>query len=166
MKKEKITYQTEEQKELTKFIIVLVVLVLIILGVYFLSKVLLKIEVPDYEYTTGVVSTDIVVAGTMLNAKEKEYYVLAYDTKGVDAAAYTTFAGYYKTNKKDALKVYFLDLNNGLNKDHYVKEKSNPSAKTIKELKILDGTLIKVKNGKITKYIEGKDKIANELKAN
>ena len=69
-----------------------------------------------------------------------------------------------KDNQKDAVKIYYLDLNEGFNKDYYVKENSNPKAKKISDLKMLDGTLLKIQKGKITKYLEGTEKIAQELK--
>lgn len=164
MKKEKRTYQTEDQKEMQKFFLVLIALIGIILGVYFLSKVLIKPDVKDYEYTSGTISTTAISVGTIFTAPEKEYYVLAYDTKGIDAQSYVTYAGYYSQNKEKAIKIYYLDLSNGLNKEFYVTEKSNPKATKVSELKIKDGTLLKIKNGKIEKYMEGNEKIASELK--
>lgn len=160
--KNKITY--EEQNEMMKFFLVLLVVVALIIGVYFLSKILIKEEVKELSYQTGTVNTNVVVVGTLLNAPEKEYYVLAYDREKNDANAYATYAGYYANKQENATKVYYLELNNGLNKEYYVEEKSNPKAKTIKDLRMTDGTLIKVQNGKITKYIEGLENIKNELK--
>jgi len=162
--KKKMTYKTEEQNEMIKFFVVLLVVVGIIVGVYLISKVLIKEEVSDITYQTGTVNTNVVIVGTMLTAPEKEYYVLAYDTEKNDANAYATYAGYYASKQEDATKVYYLELNNGLNENYYVEDGSNKNAKTIKDLKMTDGTLIKIQNGKIVKYIEGLDNIKNELK--
>ena len=164
MNTEKRKYYTEEQKEIKKFILVLIGLIVIIFGIYLLSKLLIKPSVKNYEYETGQINNTIAIVGTMLNKNEKEYYVLAYDTKSNNAAAYNTYAGYYTSSKENALKIYYLNLNNGLNKNYYVTENSNPKATSIKDLKMIDGTLLKIKDGKITKYIEGIDKIAEELK--
>jgi len=164
LKKQNIVYKTEEQNEMIKFLVVLFVVVILIIGVFLLSKVLIKEEAKDLSYATGSVSTTACVVGTMLNNPEKEYYVLAYDTEGNDANAYTTYAGYYKNSQENAIKIYFLDLQNGMNKDYFVKENSNPKATKIKDLKIKDGTLIKIQNGHIAKYTEGLDNIKNELK--
>lgn len=164
MKKEKLNYKTEEQKEIVKFGIVLAILVCVIVFVYLLSSKFLNVSIKEYEYTTGTVSTDVVIVGTLLNQKEKSYYVMAYDSTKNNATSYNTYTEYYTSNKKDALKIYYLDLNNGMNKDYYVLENSNPNAKKIKDLKIIDGTLIKVENNKITKYIEGTKAIEKELK--
>ena len=75
MKSQKMNYRTEEQAELYKFVIVLFVVIGIIIGVYFVSKILVKEEVKDLAYQSGVVRTDVAVVGTMLNNPEKEYYV-------------------------------------------------------------------------------------------
>ena len=69
----KMKYQTEEQKELLKFGIVLLIVVGLILGVFLLSKVLIKPEAKEIEYQSGSVSTTTAIVGTMLNQKEEEY---------------------------------------------------------------------------------------------
>ena len=157
-------YQTEEQKELLKFGIVLLIVIGLIVGVFLLSKVLIKHEAKDLEYQNGSVSTTEAIVGTILNQKESEYYVLAYDYNSTNATAYKTYATNYTSNHSKAIKIYYLDLSNAFNKKYYVENNSNPSATTIKDLKMKDGTLLKIKNGKIIEYLEGMDKIAEKLK--
>lgn len=164
MKKEKLTYKTEEQQEMKKFLIILFIVVVIIVGVYGLSKVFIKEETKDLTYQTGEVSTDKVIVGTMLKKPEKEYYVLAYDTTGNNKDSYQIYAGYYTQINLKGIKIYYLDLNDVFNEKYYVKENSNPKATNIKDLKMLDGTLLKIENGKITKYIEGIEEVQKELK--
>ena len=160
----KTKYQTEEQKELIKFLIILGVVVVLIVGVYFLSKAFTKEEAKEYEYQAGVVGTSQVIVGTMLSRKDTEYYVLAYDSSSDYANSYSIYASYYTNEQKNALKVYYLDLSSAMNKNYYVTEGSNPKATKMSELKMKDGTLIRVKNGKITKYVEGIENISKELK--
>ena len=164
MKKQNIKYQTEESQEIKKFILVLLIIIVLIVGVYFLSKFFVKSNVAELTYQTGKISTNTAIVGTILNNPENEYYVLAYDSTGTNASAYITYANYYEDEQKNAIKIYYLDLNNGFNKTYYVTENSNPKATKISELKIKDGTLLKIKKGKITEYIEGLEKIANKLK--
>ena len=159
----KMKYQTEEQKELLKFGIVLLIVVGLILGVFLLSKVLIKPEAKEIEYQSGSVSTTTAIVGTMLNQKEEEYYVLAYDYNSDLGASYRNAASNYSAGEKK-LKVYFLDLNNAFNNPYYVKENSNPKATSLKDLRIKDGTLIRIKNGKIAEYIEGSEKILEKFK--
>ena len=159
----KMKYQTEEQKELLKFGIVLLIVVGLILGVFLLSKVLIKHEAKDLEYQAGKVSTTTAIVGTMFNQKEEDYYVLAYDFNSDLAVSYRNAVDNYSTvNNK--LKVYFLDLSNAFNNKYYVKENSNPKATSIKDLKMKDGTLIRIKNHKISEYIEGYEEIVKKLK--
>ncbi len=164
MKKQKIIYKTEEYEEMKKFIIVLIVVILLIVGIYFLSKLVIKNSAKELTYQAGSISTEVAIVGTMLNNPEKEYYVLAYDTEKNNAVAYKTYATYYTSEQKNAIKIYYLDLNDAFNKPYYVTENSNPNAKKIADLKIKDGTLIKVKDGKIVEYNEGIDNIAKKLK--
>lgn len=163
MKKEKLVYKTEEQTEIMKFFIVLFVVVALIVGVFFLSKAFIKEEVKDYVYQSGTVSTDVAVVGTLFNQPLKTYYVLAYDSTGNEVSSYSSYASNYTSKQENAIKIYTLDLNNGMNKDYYVKENSNPKATSTKDLRMIDGTLLKIQNGKITKYLEGMDEIKKEL---
>ena len=110
MAKEKITYKTEEQKEIIKFIIVLVIVIALIIAVFFLSKVLIKQEAEPTIYQTGEIATNIAIVGTLLNRPEDDYYVLAYDTNGTYASAYVTYAEYYTSSAENPIKIYYLDL--------------------------------------------------------
>lgn len=166
MKKQTLQYKTEETEEMKKFFLVLFIVIIVIILAFVFSSFFLKDEAKDYEYQTGQISTTTAIVGTILNNPESEYYVLAYDTNGVDANSYVTYGNYYKSNQKNAVKIYYLNLNSAFNKDYYVTENSNPKAKKISELKMKDGTLLHIKNGKIIEYIEGIDKIASKLKVN
>ena len=59
--------------------------------------------------------------------------------------------------------MYYIDLSNKLNESYYSEEESNPKATNIKELKLGDFTLIKVKDGKIVKYLEDEKEVKKEL---
>ncbi len=159
-----MNYKTQETEEMKKFILVLGVVLVIIIAIFAISKIFLKETAEEYEYQAGTVSTNIAIVGTILNNPENEYYVLAYDTKGTDASAYLTYASYYTNNATSPIKIYYLNLNSSFNQAYYVTENSNTKAKAIKDLKMLDGTLLRIKDGKIVEYIEGMDNIASKLK--
>ena len=74
-------------------------------------------------------------------------------------------AGRIYLDNEDALKVFYCDLGNFLNADYYVGSdgESNPDAQNISEFAFGDLTLIKVENGKITKYLEDVDAIKAEF---
>lgn len=157
----KMNYKTEESKEIMKFFIVLLVVIAIILVGLWITKLANKKNSQDITYASGNIATDKVIVGTMLS-RGGEYYVLCYDTSKNDANIYVTYGENYK-NKK-ALDLYYLDLSSEFNRKYYVDEDSNKEAKKIDELKITDGTLIRIKDGKIVEYIEGIQDISTKLK--
>ena len=157
----KMNYKTEESKEIMKFFIVLLVVIAIILVGFWITKLANKKNSQDITYASGNIATDKVIVGTMLS-RGGEYYVLCYDTSKNDANIYVTYGENYK-NKK-ALDLYYLDLSSEFNRKYYVDEESNKEAKKIDELKISNGTLIRIKDGIIVEYIEGIQDISAKLK--
>lgn len=162
----KISYQTEEQKELFHFFIVLGVIVVFVLAFYFISKAFIwDKSLFEVNYVAGEVNYDRAIVGTMFNRPEKEYYVMAYDESVSKAVYYSSLSTNYTTNKDGALKVYHLDLQNVLNSSYYVGSdgESNRKATKPSEIKLKDLTLIKIQNGKIVKYLENITDIEKEL---
>ena len=165
-KKANLSYKTEEQQEVLKFLILVTIIIVIVIGIYFLTRVFvtkdLKKDVTETA-VTGTINYDVTIVGTILNIPYDEYYVVVYDSTSPSAGKYSGIVSAY-VGKEDSIKVYTVDLSNDLNKDYYDKENSNPEAKTVSELKFGDITLIKVKKGEIKKYIEDYDAIKAELK--
>ncbi len=162
-------YATEEQKEVKKFIFLVLGLVLIIVGIYFftrafVTKDLNKKEENGYTYTEGSVNENIVIAGTMLNRPEKEYYIAAFSGEDVNLSYYNVIISKY-TEEEKALKVYHLNLDNELNQKYRASEGETASTKftNLEELKLGKFTLIKVKDGKVTKFITDIEKAKSEL---
>ncbi len=168
MKEKKIKYQTEEQKEIKKFIIVLIGLILIIVGIYyftraFVTKDLFKSNTLEKQYTNGAINYEVAIVGNMLNKPQTEYYVMALNSENIEYSYYRTIASKYSSKEK-ALKVYFVDLNNALNEKYVAKEEEKSNKYTsLEELKLGEITLIKVKNGKVSKFITDIDSIKKEL---
>ena len=153
---------SEIENEVYKFIKILVAVVIIVLGLYFFTnKFVTNNNGTKSNSQEGVISSNNIIVGSLLNRPYDSYYVLAYKSKDNDAAIYETYIGVYET-KENALRIYVIDLDNELNKDFY-QEKGNKNAKKIEDLKISSPTLIKVSHKSISKYIEGKDAIKKEL---
>ena len=170
IKKNKINYvTTEETNELKKFLIVIVVVLLCVGGIYlvtraFVTKDLFKDEEPTTEEVTPVVPNyDIAIMGTMLNRPEDTYYVVIYNTvEGDYVADMSALVSSY--NAKEGHKhIYTVDLSDYMNQSYYDPENVNVKAKTLEEVKVGDITLIKVKKGKIDKYIVDLAKMKKEL---
>lgn len=158
-------YYTEEQKEIQKFIIIVVVLVLVIGAIYFLTDKFVE-QGNSNNTTTGEINYDKATIGTLLNRPYDEYYAMIYSSNSTEESYYNSIKNNY-SSKDDGLKIYYIDLDNELNKKYYNvnnDNKSNPSAKSIDEINLGDITLIKVKNGEIVSYIEDIEQIKTELK--
>lgn len=158
-------YVSEEENEIKRFVIILLSIVIIIVLVYVVSNVFVKKDSKssDYESKTGEVDYNVVSIGTMLNRSEDEYYVMVYSQDGSSSTIYATYGGMY-TSKTDSKKLYYLDLNNELNKPYAATDgNSNPKATSIDEFKFGELTLLKIKNGKVVKYLEEVDTIKKEL---
>ena len=100
----------------------------------------------DIPYQTGSVNDSVLIVGTLLNRPEKEYYVIAYSSTDTNMAYYNSMMSKYM-EEEDAQKIYFLDLDNALNKEYVAEEESNAS-KTftkIEDLKLGNLTLLKKK---------------------
>lgn len=167
--KKKISYKTEEQKEITRLIIIIVVVAILVLGAYFLTRAFVTKDLFTHKTNAeevvqpGTVSYDVAIVGTMLNRPESEYYVVIYDTNNVDYAPemLNTITSY--KSKKNHLQVYTVDLSNNFNVSFYDAENVNLEAENVADMRFGDLTLLKVKNGKITKSITDLTKIKKEL---
>lgn len=160
MKKKKMKiekYDNEEVNMVKKLIVILIVVVVFILGFYFLTdKVVVK---ENKEEVKTEINYDTATVGTILNRPYDEYLVLLYNSKESEAAYYGTLLANYSGDKK----VYFVDLSLKTNED-YIGEKSSGKFSEVKEAMFSGPTLLKVKNGKVDKFIETKEEIKNNLK--
>lgn len=157
---------SEEAQEIRRFVIILFSVIIFILIIYGITRVL-KDEPADNtekDVVAGEIDYDMVTIGTMLNRNLSEYYVAIYDEENPKAVYYSTIIAKYAEDE-DAIKVYYCNLGNKLNEKYQAKDenKTNPDAKSIDELSLGELTLIKIKNGKIVKYLEGLDTIREEF---
>ena len=164
----KVTYRTSEQDEMIKFLIVILVVLLCVGGIYlftraFITKDLFKDNANNSEVVQeGKVNYDVAIMGQLLNRPYKEYYAVIYDSTG-DYSADMYSLVYSYSNKKNHKHIYTIDLSNELNKKYYDVENVNKKATKVEDIKVGDITLIKVKNGKIEKYIVDYTKMEKEL---
>lgn len=160
-------YTSEESKEVKRFIIILISIIVLVLAVYGITRLINKNKDDnnnDRTVTAGSIDYDIVSVGTLFNRADSEYYVIVYDGESANAIYYSALMNKYM-DKEKSNKVYFCDLSNELNKKYYVgdNKESNPKATTSSELAFKDLTLIKIKDGKIVKYLESLDTIKTQL---
>lgn len=158
-------YASDDAKEIRRFAFILIGLIVIILIVYGVTAFFKKDNsIGDKTVTAGSINYDVVTVGTMLNKKDSEYYVLLYDDENNNASYYNTLSSMY-SNKEKAKKVYHCNLGNALNSKYYVGKNgtSNPKATSVNDFQFGEVTLLKINNGKVTKYLETVDTIKTEL---
>lgn len=161
-------YYTEEQQEIRKFIIIILVLSIVVGLIYILTDKFVDSNV-DENYVKGEINYDVTSIGSLLNRPYDNYYVIIYDKDNTNAVYYSNLISKYideNQASEDYAKIYYVDLSNNLNKKYYNvgnDNVSNPSAKSINELDLGDLTLIKVSNGSIVEYYEDASVIENIL---
>ncbi len=94
-----------------------------------------------------------ILIGSVFNRDEKTYYVLFDSSKEYESHPHIN-----RIVKELDKRVYFVDMSEPENAKH-ISEEVNKKATSPEELKINGLTLIKIKNGKISKYISGVEDI-------
>ena len=157
-----IKYANEDTNEIKKFALILVGVAVIAVLLYFVTaKYLVKDNFQSKDNTPASedITYNAVKGGTLFNRPYDEYYVLAYDKSDETSPYYSVLTSLYDGETK----LYTMDLSLDVNKQ-YIGEKGNAKATKPSELSIINPTLILIKDGKILKYYEGKDTIADILK--
>ena len=159
---------TDEQIQIRSFFIILVIIVALVVGLYFLSKVIVNKNDTNTNTTQKEdvkIAYDIASVGMILNRPYDEYYVMVYDSTITDAMYYSSLITRY-TNKEDSLKIYFVDLNNRLNKEYASNKETGNNAVTnnVSDFSFGKVTLLRVKNSSVVSYYEDIDTIESILK--
>ena len=155
----------EEKKAVRNFLIILAVVLVCGVAVYFLTRAFVskdlftKKEDDEDKIQEVTTSYDTAIVGTILNRPVKEYYVLVYDQ--VENNGYNNLGVKYTSGSSDEIPLYYVDLSNPLNKSH-VGDKTDVSG-SIKDMVFGEFTLLRVKDGKITKTITDYEKAIKEL---
>ena len=154
-------YYTDEQKEIFKFGKILLGVVLIFGLMYLFTTLVNKGDKYKRTNNAGEIQYDSIIIGTMLNRADAEYYVLITDKSTMDNLTVISKASNYK-NGAGNLPIYTADLSLEFNKN-FISGESHYNEDNLDDFTVKGTTLVKVKNGKIIKFIEEKDKILEEL---
>lgn len=149
---------TGENEEVIKMIKVILGVVLVLVAFYFLFAIYNgEISFGNKEEKEPVeIQNEEILAGTVFNRVENEYYVMFYDFEG--NYAYSCSAIYNLYSQKSG-KMYLVDLGNNLNKGYIADNKDFVNADNISSLKVMEPTIIKVKDGKAVEVISGVDDV-------
>ena len=160
-----VNFKSEEQQEITRFIKILILVVIFLLAIYFLTSVFVKKDYAKDNEETSVteINYNKIVFGNMLNRPYDEYYVLAFSSLDNKANYYSALVESYK-NAEKSLPIYYIDLEDSMNSEFISKDdNTNNKAESLNDLKVGSLTLIKIKDSKIVKYIEKVEEIKSEL---
>ena len=150
----------DEEKAVRNFVIIFVIVLLLAIGLYFFTKLVVKKESDtknDTETKEVEIDNSIAIVGTMLNKVEDNYYVILYKSDDSKVSEYEELKQNYKLFNSKAL--YYVDLANALNSKYYDKDNTNYTAENINDLRFGDITVLEIKDKKIVKSYNDVDKI-------
>lgn len=150
-KKININRKNEDLSEIKTLIIITVVIVIIAVGLYFLTEFALnKKNKPTI--TEPAISYSETIIGEMFDKPDHEYYIFAYSSDDDNAGQYQALISTYQA-KEVALPLYYIDLSKKFNSGA-LNEIVNKKPTKASEVAINEVALILIKNGKVTKYFE------------
>lgn len=142
--------------------ILLVIVVVISLGIYFLTDKMIKKDLNNNDTKTETkIDYDIATIGTMFNRIEEEYYVILYSKENDGSDLDSVLATYRSSD--NYLKTYYINLDKKIN-NYVLGDELVQSPKNSDEVKVKEATLYKINNGKVIKCYSGVDNIVNVLK--
>ena len=155
----------DEEKAVRNFVIIFVIVLLLAIGLYFFTKLVVKKESDtknDTETKEVEIDNSIAIVGTMLDKKESNYYVILYKSDDDNSYTYESLRSQYKNLGTKAL--YYVDLSNALNSKYYDKDNTNYTAENINDLRFGDFTVLEVKDSKIVKSYNSVDSVKKAWK--
>ena len=154
--------ENNEFKGTGKRVLIILICVVLLFGLmYFLTTRILSKEVTkkrkQSEVTESTIQYEKILAGESFTMEQEEYYVVYYDS--TDTNLSSTIAT-YQADKKD-IKLYSVDLNDGMNKKYITDSDINTSS--IENLKVKNPTLIHFKNKEVVDTITDENEIKDYL---
>lgn len=165
MSKNKTKTYSSDSDEMMRMLKMLGTVVLI-LGIFYIWFAIISGEISFGSKKKDVEIQNVeILAGETFN-KEKEdstYYVLMYEfEKEETASIYSNiYSVYYQAGGQD--KIYVVDLSKKFNSNYLTDNSNNVNISSIDNLKVVDGTLIKVENGKGVSKAIGEEQIKSVL---
>ena len=160
-KKNRVVNNTSSSDEISKIIKIISVIAVCFAIVYFATSYITeRMSNKEEEQEVQIQKEEILISETF-EKTDKEYVVMYYDYEDdVNANLYAMLIQNYNNKKKD-VPIYKVDLASNLSKNYVAQdeEKSNANPTSLSNLKIKGATIVRIKDKKVIKYIEGKDSI-------
>ena len=157
-------YASEDTNDVKRFIIILAIVIVFVVAAYFFTRIFVTKDLlheDTKEVTSGAINYNNTLIGNMFNKTSEEYFVMLVDTKENRSVFYLGLMNNY-VKKEGALPIYLADLSNALN-TRFIADEANIT-ENLDEFKVSGPTLVKIKNGKVSKYYTTDDDILNNLK--
>lgn len=150
---------TTDSDEIIRMLKVIGVVVLA-LALFYLAFAIYNGEISfggkDEEETETEIQDIEIIAGSSFNRVEDEYLVLYYDFDGDNSVRAVSFYNLY-TAKDEHLKVYVVNLANAFNSKYVVTNRNEVNTTSAQNLKVMDLTIVRVKDGKTVATYAGLD---------
>ena len=160
-KKNRVVNNTSSSDEISKIIKIISAIAVCFAIVYFATSYITG-RMSDKEETGEVeIQKEEILITETFEKTDKEYMVVYYDYEDdINAGLYTMLIQNYNNKNKD-VPIYKVDLASNLSKNYLAQdeEKSNTKPTSLSNLKIKGATVIRIKDKKVIKYVEGKDSI-------
>lgn len=140
------------------FAIVIVLLVL----VYFISGLVTgEIKIGN-KIKPATIQYEEILIGTAFNQNPTDYYIIMYNYKtDTNAEQYKSYINNYKS-KENAIRVYYVNLNVGLN-NKYISDNVNYNPSKSSEIRVNDVTIMKISNSQLSMFITGTEQVVEYL---
>lgn len=149
--------------------IITVVIVLVVLGLFYLLTLYITNKNSDdnQEVDTAseetVVSYEDIVVGRSFSMSDDEYLVIYYDKSDEDkSSVYSSLVSSYKS-KEEALPIYVVDLSSAFNKPFTTTGEANHHPTNASEIAVKGATVIRFLNHEVADYLEGEEAISSYL---
>lgn len=161
-KYKKVKSYSSDSDEMMRMIKMLGVVILILGAFYFIFAIASgEISFGEKKKETKIQNIEI-LAGNSFSREETTYYVLMYDFDSAESTYYANMYDLY-VNYYGANKLYVVDLGNKFNTKYVTDNVGSANVSSIDTLKVVNGTLIKVEDGKGTQKAVGKEEIKKLL---
>ena len=159
MKRDYLNSKKGLPSEVKKTITIIVVAALLLVGMYFLTTLILSKDTEEEKVTENAIQYDEILAGESFNQGDGEYYVIYYDSSD-QYSTISSLISSYQLNNSDT-KLYSVDLSNGMNKK-YVTD-GDIVTDDASSLRVKANTLLKFEDGEVTETITDTNKITSFL---
>ena len=159
MKRDYLNSKKGLPSEVKKTIIIILVAVILLVGMYFLTTLILSRDVEEEKITENTIQYDEILAGSSFGQSEDEYYVIYYDSTN-EYSTVSSLVSSYQLNGGD-IKLYSVDLSNGINKK-YITD-GDIVTSDASSLRVKENTLLKFEDGEVNETITDLSEIMDIL---